>query len=92
MPWTGKGDGDMLISAKTIIELVRQQEQMKSAFELQIRQLNERIETLEKRPILVESKTDEEKSSKTMETLFLEMTEGVKDDKAGRVIYTDGRQ
>ena len=58
---------------------------------LRIKQLEGRVEVVEKRPIVIEGKSDADKSSDDMMKLYRELTDGVKDEKAGRVIYTDGR-
>lgn len=81
----------MFVSSKTFMELVERQVRMEAEMGLRIKQLEERVETLEKRPIMAESSKGAQDSSDTIEKLYHEMMDGVKDEKAGRVIYTDGR-
>lgn len=81
----------MWVNAKVFMELVQRIERMDAEHKMEVKRLNERIETLEKRPIILEGKSDADKSSDDMMKLYRELTDGVKDERAGRVIYTDGR-
>lgn len=81
----------MWINAQVFMELVQRIERMDAEHKTEVRQLKERIEALEKRPIAVSSKDDADESSKEMMKLFTEMTHGTKDELSGRVVYTDGR-
>jgi DTW domain-containing protein YfiP len=80
----------MVVDAKVFMELVEKQTRMELEMSLRMKQLETRLETLEKRPIALDDESDK-KSSDAALKLYHEMTDGVKDEKAGRVIYTDGR-
>lgn len=81
----------MFVSSKTFMDLVEKQTRMELQYQLEIKRLEDRIETLEKRPIVIDSGKGAEDSTDDMVKLYHEMTAGVKDEKAGRVILTDGR-
>lgn len=80
----------MIVSSKTFMELVERMTRMELEHAAHVKRLEDRIEVLEKRPIIL---TDDsaKKSTDEMERLFEEMTMGVKDINTGRVVYTDGR-
>ena len=80
----------MFVSSKTFMELVERMTRMEMEHAIQVKRLEERIEVLEKRPIVIADDSAKESTDK-MERLFEEMTMGVKDINTGRVTYTDGR-
>ena len=80
----------MYVTSKTFMELVERMTRMEMEHAIQVKRLEERIEVLEKRPIVLADDSPK-KSTDTMERLFDEMTRGVKDINTGRVTYTDGR-
>lgn len=75
----------MFVNAKVFMELVQAIEELR----FENRRLREDIETLKKRPIIVERKNPEEDID--AETLLDELLNG-KANENGRVIYTDGRK
>ena len=81
----------MIVSSKTFMELVERLTRMELEHAAHVKRLEERIEVLEKRPIIFAD--DSPKNPKDEETfkLFEEMTRGVKNPSTGRVEYTDGR-
>ena len=81
----------MFVSSKTFMELVEKMTRMEFEHQAEVRRLQDRIEVLEKRPIVLADNGSASKSSDKMERLFEEMTMGVKDINTGRVTYTDGR-
>lgn len=81
----------MFVSSKTFMELVEKQTRMEFEYQLEIKRLEERIKTLEQRPILVDNGKAAKDSTDDMVKLYHEMTDGIRDEKAGRVILTDGR-
>lgn len=80
----------MFVSSKTFMELVQKMTRMELEYQAKIKCLEERIEVLEKRPIVL-ADDSAKKSTDKMERLFEEMTMGVKDINTGKVTYTDGR-
>lgn len=80
----------MIVSSKTFMELVERMTRMELEHAAHVKRLEERIEVLEKRPIIL-ADDSAKKSTDKMERLFEEMTMGVKDINTGRVVYTDGR-
>jgi hypothetical protein len=59
--------------------------------ELRIKQQNERIKTLENRPIIVDAKEETNgRKSYDMNEIYDDLMNGVKDEKLGRVRLTDG--
>jgi hypothetical protein len=64
---------------------------MDAEHKAEVRQLKEDIETLRQRPLILEGLNDANDSSDDMVKLYHEMTDGIRDEKAGRVILTDGR-
>lgn len=82
----------MWIDAKTFMELVQNQERMRAEFTLRMSEMEKRIEALEKRPISIANDNGSIDSTDAMEKLYHEMTDGVIDEKARRVIFTDGRE
>lgn len=80
----------MFVSSKTFMELVEKMTRMEMTHQAEVKRLEDRIEVLEKRPIVL-ADDSAKKSTDTMERLFEEMTMGVKDINTGRVTYTDGR-
>lgn len=80
----------MFVSSRVFMELVQRQERMEAEHRLQVKRLEDRIEVLEKRPIVL-GEDPAEKSTDKMQRIFEEMTNGVKDINTGRVVYTDGR-
>lgn len=81
----------MFVDSKTFMELVEKLTRVELEHKAEVKRLEERIEVLEKRPIVLAD--DPPKNPKDEETfkLFEEMTMGVKDINTGRVTYTDGR-
>ncbi len=77
----------MFIDAKVFAGIIEKQTRM----EVEMQRMKERIEVLEKRPVMLNIDTKEDDSSKAMAKMYHEMTDGVKDEKLGRVVYTDGR-
>ena len=80
----------MFVSSKTFMELVQKMTLMEFEYRAKIKCLEERIEVLEKRPIVLADDSAKQSTDK-MERLFEEMTMGVKDINTGKVTYTDGR-
>ena len=80
----------MFVSSKTFMELVERMTRMEMEHKAEVKRLQERIEVLEKRPIVLANDSAKD-STDTMERLFEEMTMGVKNPNTGRVEYTDGR-
>lgn len=81
----------MFISSKTFMELVEKVTRMELEHKHEIKRLNERIETLEKRPIILqEDQHINEKKNPDMHTIYDELMNGVVDDSIGRVRLTDG--
>lgn len=80
----------MFVSSKTFMELVEKMTRIEMEYKAEIKRLEERVDVLEKRPVVL-ADDSAEKSSDKMERLFEEMTMGVKDINTGRVVYTDGR-
>lgn len=81
----------MFVSSKTFMELVERMTRMELEHAAHVKRLEERVEALENRPIILTD--DLPKNPKDEETfkLFEEMTMGVKNPNTGRVTYTDGR-
>ena len=75
----------MWVNAKVFMELVQAVEELR----FENKRLREDVETLKKRPIIVERKNSEDDID--AETLLDELLNG-KADKSGRIIYTDGRK
>ena len=80
----------MFVDSKTFMELVEKLTRIELEHKAEVKRLEERIEVLEKRPIVL-ADDSAEKSTDKMQRLFEEMTMGVKDINTGRVTYTDGR-
>ena len=81
----------MFVSSKTFMELVEKMTRMDMAYKLEIKRLEERIETLEKRPILAqEEESVNARKNPDMHTIYDELVNGIVDDKLGRVRLTDG--
>ena len=80
----------MFVDSKTFMELVEKLTRIELEHKAEVKRLKERIEVLEKRPIVL-ADDSAEKSTDKMQRLFEEMTMGVKDINTGRVTYTDGR-
>ena len=80
----------MFVDSKTFMELVEKLTRVELEHKAEVKRLEERIEVLEKRPIVL-ADDSAEKSTDKMQRLFEEMTMGVKDINTGRVTYTDGR-
>ncbi|MBQ3019136.1 MAG: hypothetical protein IJD77_00935 [Clostridia bacterium] len=76
----------MFVNAKTFMELV----QKLTALELMVKGLQDRITTLEKRPIYEGNQSDDETEANRVMDLYTKMFSGEKDPKLGRVRYTDG--
>lgn len=77
----------MIISSKVFMELIERM----TIMELRLKRFEERVETLEKRPIMVD--TTEELNGKrqpSIEDIYNELMNGVRDEKLGRVKLTDG--
>ena len=80
----------MFVSSKTFMELVERMTRMEMEHAIQVKRLEERIEVLEKRPIILADEQEPKRPESTFK-LFEEMTSGVKNPNTGRVEYTDGR-
>ena len=81
----------MFVSSKTFMELVAQVTRMECEHKLEIKRLHERIETLEKRPIMVtEDQQPNAKKNPDMHTIYDELVNGIVDESIGRVRLTDG--
>lgn len=80
----------MFVDSKTFMELVEKLTRVELEHKAEVKRLEERIEVLAKRPIVL-ADDSAEKSTDKMQRLFEEMTMGVKDINTGRVTYTDGR-
>ena len=80
----------MFVDSKTFMELVEKLTRVELEHKAEVKRLEERIEVLAKRPIVL-ADDSAEKSTDKMQRLFVEMTMGVKDINTGRVTYTDGR-
>ena len=77
----------MFVDSKTFMELVAKVTRL----ELEKERLEKRIETLEKRPIMVQAEEGvNERKKPDMHTIYDELVNGVVDDKLGRVKLTDG--
>lgn len=81
----------MIVSSKTFMELVERITRMEMEHALHVKRLEERIEVLERRPIVAPSEGSKA-SALSAERLYEEMMYGVKDETTGRVVYTDGRE
>ena len=81
----------MFVSSKTFMELVEKMTRMECEYRLEVKRLQERVETLEKRPMVV---TEDEgingRKNPDMHTIYDELVNGIVDDKLGRVKLTDG--
>lgn len=75
----------MWVNAKVFMELVKEVTELRGETKL----LREEVETLKKRPIIVERKSEDDDVD--AEVLLDELLNGKKDEH-GRVIYTDGRR
>lgn len=77
----------MWVDSKTFMELVERM----TVMELRIKKQDERIKTLENRPIIVESK-EEPNGRKTYDIteIYDDLMNGKTDEKLGRVRLTDG--
>ena len=80
----------MFVDSKTFMELIAKVTRIELEHKADVERLENRIKTLENRPIVI-ADDSAKKSSDKMERLFEEMTMGVKDINTGRVTYTDGR-
>jgi hypothetical protein len=81
----------MFVSSKTFMELVEKMTRMECEHKMEVKRLEERIETLEKRPIVLqEDQHPNAKKNPDMHTIYDELVNGVVDDKLGRVKLTDG--
>lgn len=76
----------MWVNAKVFMELVKEVTELRG----ETRLLREEIETLKKRPIIVERKVSDD-DDVDAEVLLDELLNGKKDEN-GRIIYTDGRK
>lgn len=77
----------MWVDSKTFMELVERM----TVMELRIKQQDERIKTLEDRPIIVDSKVETNgKKDYGMNEIYDELMNGVMDRELGRVKLTDG--
>ena len=81
----------MFVSSKTFMELVEKMTRMECEYKLEIKRLQERVETLEKRPIAVqEDEGVNARKNPDMYTIYDELMNGVVDRELGRVKLTDG--
>ena len=81
----------MFVSSKTFMELVEKMTRMECEYKLEIKRLQERVETLEKRPIMVtEDQQPNAKKNPDMHTIYDELVNGIVDESIGRVRLTDG--
>lgn len=81
----------MIISSKTFMELVAKVTRMECEHKMEVKRLEERIETLEKRPIILQDDQPiNAKKTPDMHTIYDELMNGVVDDSIGRVRLTDG--
>lgn len=78
----------MWVDAKVFMDLVAKQ----TTLELKCKALEERVETLEKRPVVIQHASEDPKETNLSMRQYHELMDGVVDKKAGRVIYTDGRE
>ena len=77
----------MFVSSKTFMELVERM----TVMELRLKRAEERIKTLENRPIIVDAKEEPNgRKSYDMNEIYDDLMNGVKDEKLGRVRLTDG--
>lgn len=77
----------MWVNSKTFMELVERM----TVMELRIKQQDERIKTLEDRPIIVDAKEQPNgRKSYDMNEIYDDLMNGVKDEQLGRVRLTDG--
>ena len=77
----------MFVSSRTFMELVERM----TVMELRLKQQDERIKTLENRPIVEDAKEDPNgRKSYDLNEIYDDLMNGVKDEKLGRVRLTDG--
>lgn len=77
----------MFVDSKTFMELVAKVTRL----EIENERLEKRIETLEKRPIVVQEEEGvNARKNPDMHTIYDELVNGIVDDKLGRVRLTDG--
>jgi hypothetical protein len=77
----------MWVDSKTFMELVERM----TVMELRLKQQDERIKTLENRPIIVDAKVEPNgKKDYDITEIYDDLMNGVKDEKLGRVRLTDG--
>ena len=77
----------MWVDSKTFMELVERM----TIMELRIKKQDERIKTLENRPIMVDSKVEPNgRKTYDMNEIYDELVNGVPDSSLGRVRLTDG--
>ena len=81
----------MFVDSKTFMELVEKMTRMECEYKLEIKRLQERVETLEKRPIAVQEDDGiNARKNPDMHTIYDELMNGVVDNELGRVKLTDG--
>jgi hypothetical protein len=79
----------MWVDAKVFMQLV----ETVTTLKLKCAKLEERVETLEKRPVIIQATGEEKKDESNLSLQqYQELMDGVADVNTGRVRYTDGRE